>query len=495
MRPAFSSILSNRSYFLLLLPIFFVLHGYLENHQIVFASDALKLAGWYILAAIILAGLSWLYYRNRDKAVLASFILLSFNFFFGAFHDLLKKTGSISFLAKYSVLLPIVLVVLIFILIGLKKYKKDLGRIKLYLNFLFVVLVLIDSLLLVIALNRDSRAGITTDTGLTPCPDCPRPDIYLIVADSYPGKIELQEKLMYDNSAFENELRKRGFYVGDSTNANYYSTPISIASLLNMNYIEGIQLKKNTAREDVAVAYQVLRNCQVQQYLEQIGYDVHNFSIFDLEGEAGITKPTFLPGRTSTITSQTFVTRIITDLGFHLIDDLHLDFMIRYIRNTDLKNNQKVVQRTLKIAGEQRKNPKFVYTHVVMPHYPYYFDSTGLQYPVRTLDEKFIVDTNAFISYLKYSNKKYLELVDHILKNSPNPPLIILLGDHGFREFPEPVEEKYYFMNLLAVHYPDGDYEDFYRGMSNVNLFRIILNDRFRQSLSLLKDSTVYMSD
>jgi hypothetical protein len=67
------------------------------------------------------------------------------------------------------------------------------------------------------------------------------------------------------------------------------------------------------------------------------------------------------------------------------------------------------------------------------------------------------------------------------------------MGDHGFRHFEKPVAEKYHFMNMNAVYFPDKNYSSFYEGMSAVNLFRIVSNIQFNQKLPLLKDSTSYM--
>jgi hypothetical protein len=64
------------------------------------------------------------------------------------------------------------------------------------------------------------------------------------------------------------------------------------------------------------------------------------------------------------------------------------------------------------------------------------------------------------------------------------------MGDHGFREFKNKVENKYHFMTLNAVLLPDKNYSGFYKGMSHINQFRTILNSQFGQKLPLQKDST-----
>ena len=83
--------------------------------------------------------------------------------------------------------------------------------------------------------------------------------------------------------------------------------------------------------------------------------------------------------------------------------------------------------------------------------------------------------------------------MDHIKKKSVQPPIIILMGDHGFRQFNDSVNKKYYFMNLSSFSIPNGDYTRFYDSSSSVNQIRTFLNIQFNQTLSLLADSTVFI--
>jgi phosphoglycerol transferase MdoB-like AlkP superfamily enzyme len=131
----------------------------------------------------------------------------------------------------------------------------------------------------------------------------------------------------------------------------------------------------------------------------------------------------------------------------------------------------------------------------MMPHYPYYYDKNGKDLPFERLLEGNQSHKEDYIEYLQYSNKKILELIDHIQRSSPKPPIIILMGDHGFRHFTEPVERKYYFMNLTSVYFPDRNYSFLTDSTSSVNLFREILSSRFSQQFPLLKDSSVYLQD
>ena len=131
----------------------------------------------------------------------------------------------------------------------------------------------------------------------------------------------------------------------------------------------------------------------------------------------------------------------------------------------------------------------------MMPHYPYYYDKNGKELPFDRLVEGNQVHQNDYIGYLQYSNKKLLELIDQIKNSSAAPPIIVLMGDHGFRHFTEPVDRKYHFLNLASVYFPNQSYSELKDSSSSVNLFREILNSQFSQHLERLKDSTIYLHD
>ena len=91
--------------FLLLLPVFFVLHGFVENIGFVSVASCLPLLGIYLLSAGIFFLIFYLLLRDSRKAALMSFYLLCFYFFFGAIHDFVKAHAGR--LSRYSILLPL----------------------------------------------------------------------------------------------------------------------------------------------------------------------------------------------------------------------------------------------------------------------------------------------------------------------------------------------------------------------------------------------------
>lgn len=484
--------ISYQPFFLYLLPLFFVEHGFIVNYDLVPVNDGLLLLGQYLATALVISLVTWRFFRSYPKSALFCAAVLGFQFFFGPAHDFLKTLLPGTFIVKYSFLVPAALIVFILAAAWLRKTKKEFLKARLYLNILLCLLILIDIVPFLLHPPRGAAAGPVTRGHFNACDSCRKPDIYLIIADGYPGRIELEDKFKFDNSAFEQSLVARKFHVIDSSVSNYNFTPFSVASLLNMNYLTSIR-GSNSNKSDISVCYKTIRNNQAQVFFSGLGYRFYNYSIFDFNKQISRAKPTFLLRKTRPILAQTFLYRLRRDLSYHLVTTLKLGSVIKSWRLVDLRNNNKLFELTRQTAAGNPGTPKFVYTHLVMPHYPYYFDSSGHEIHYSMLTDEYAFNEPAFIQYLQYSNRKLLELVDDIFRSSPHPPIIILMGDHGFREFRNPVEEKYHFMNLNAVYFPDGDYSGFYKGQSNVNQFRIILNSHFGQNLPLLKDSSSFL--
>ena len=480
-------------FFLFLLPVFFVLHGYMDHYDIIPLADAGILLLVYLFASLLLGLVCWLVFRNFQKAFLFAFLLMAYFFFFGAMQDFLKNISANGFISRYSFILPLSLILFIAAFIFIKRSKKYPGKTTGFLNVVLLILILLDFALLV---NKmlSPRPTVVLDSNLKPCPSCPKPDIYLIVADGYPGSIELKDLMQFDNSAFENELRKRGFHIVDSSNSNYNFSPFSVASMLNMNYLQGLN-GSNTDKKDIRISYETIKKSNVLRYMQQEGYELYNYSIFDFERQPSLTKPSFLTRGTTPITSQTLLHRLDKQLGHLLITKFKIGFFSKKILYTDLRNNTKLFKLTEEIAVTKTAAPKFVYTHIVMPHYPYYFDREGNRIPQEKLTDEWILNPAAFTDYLLYANKKYLALVDHIQRSSARPPIIILISDHGLREFNRPVDPKYFYMNLNAVSLPDSNYQGFYKGMTGVNQFRAVLNSQFGQQLPMIKDSTSFLRE
>ncbi|MFL5742716.1 MAG: hypothetical protein ACJ75B_21020 [Flavisolibacter sp.] len=480
-------------YFPFLLPVFFVFHGFTEMFPQIGLSPSLVLLLQYLLGVVVLFFVFFLFLGSQRKSAVFVFLLLGFYFFFGTAHDAIKSLMPASFLVKYSIIIPFFLLFFIVVFIFLKRTQRRFPRLTRYLNLLLLVLILIDVVQLARKLPGEKKsAGISA--GMVLCDSCARPDIYFIIADEYAGRHELQDIFHFDNSSFENSLQKRGFKVVDSSLSNYNYTPFCIASLLSMNYLQGIE-GRNKSRSDRHTCYQIINQNPLFNFLNAEGYQIRNLSVFQCDNQLPEAPSSFFLTGKDLLTSQTFFSRIQRDLGFNLITRLHLQSVIKNYGDREKEHIEYLFDATKKEAQEQVKYPRFIYTHLMMPHYPYFFDSTGQKNPAEVALEGSQVNKKQYIGYLQFANTRFLELIDFILTHSKQPPIIIFMGDHGFRHFIPDQDHKYYFMNLNAIFLPPGDSLRLYRGMSSVNEFRAVLNSAFHQHLNFLPDSTRFLTE
>jgi len=491
--PKPKTLLQSRPAFVFLLPLFFVSHGYVENFDFIPLANALLLTAIYLFAATAIFFLSRLLFHNSIKAGLLTFFIMAFHFFFGSVHDGLKRFFPGTFITKYSILLPASFIVFILIAILLRNTKRPFIKLSMYLNVALSLVIIIDFGILLSKLLFHKKEPLNPDREFTKCDSCQKPNVYFIITDEYASNEELNDIFHYDNSPFENQLRKRGFHVINHSFSNYNYTPFSIASILNMEYLH----LKDTSRtgSDITYSYQEIKNNKVKHFFQANGYQFYNYSVFDFDGQPAPVRENFLPSKTRLITSQTFLSRLDRDLSFNLITRLKSKRAIEKATYNYRENNDHLYQLTWNLAEQKSAGPKFIYTHLMMPHYPYYYDGNGNELPFERLTEGNQVHRDDYVGYLQYSSKKILTLIDHIQKSSPTPPVIVLMGDHGFRHFNELVERKYYFMNFASVYFPGENYSRLSDNTSSVNLFREILNSQFSQKLPLLKDSSVYLRD
>jgi hypothetical protein len=324
------------------------------------------------------------------------------------------------------------------------------------------------------------------------CDVCPTPNIYLIIADEYASRESLKDLFSFDNSLFENELKKRGFFVAGSAKSNYNFTPYSMASLFSMNYLRGITAKSND-RHNLNICFQDINNNELARILKKLNYEFVNLSLFDFAGEPNISNHNnFYSSRAELISSQTLTGRLKKDLIFHLAFTLKWGWAYRnYLDN--LRDDLEYQYKTTIEQSMERGKPRFIYTHFIMPHYPYLYNEEGTPQPV---EPALNGGKKEYLGFLQYGNKRLLSLIDTIQKNDRTAPTIILMSDHGFTKYDSrETDSSYNFKNIFNIYITDRNYGSFSDTISNVNVFRILLNSRFNQRLPLLKDSSFFLTE
>lgn len=483
-------ILVAKPIYFLLLPLFFVLHGFTENFFLVPVKNSITLLSVYLLSAIVLYFLFRLIYKQPEKAAFLSFLVMAFNFFFGYIQDGLKEVFPGTFLIRYSFLLSIAFILFLGMGILLKKKLSISYRINTYFNFLFCILILIDSGYLVVKIF--SLASRQEKVLIQPGIRQAKPDIYFIVADEYGGNKGLTEICNYDNTAFLNTLGQKGFFVAANSKSNYNLTTFSMASILNMDYLS--LKKEQLEKADHTKALGFIYSNKVVSFLKDSGYTIYNYSIFDLKDQLAENKNAFVPFRTELLTSQTLVDRFKKDVWLNAAQIFNLRGVLRRSLYENLRYNQEIYKHSMAITRSQDSTPKFVYTHLEMPHFPYYYDSHSTLYPEEFLWKNQPGDTGTYIEYLKYTNQELLKLIDEILKKNRTPPVIILMSDHGYRCFPAGTV-SHAFDNLFSVYFPGRNYNQFSDSMNNVNVFRATFNSIFNTKFPMLESKRITVND
>jgi hypothetical protein len=263
-----------------------------------------------------------------------------------------------------------------------------------------------------------------------------------------------------------------------------------------MCYLDKLKDVSGGPVEEYYYLSDLIRDNELMEFLQSLGYDIVNCSIFDLHGNPSPVEESLLPLKTRLITDQTFYSRFYRDVGWNFYQ-----FTINPLSEKEidlsLNNDNKLIDRLKTASGIRSARPRFFYGHFNIPHPPYYYDKNGnrkkVTAPYTPADEDRLPD---YLDYLSYTNSRAEEMIDTIMKNTGGKAVILLMGDHGLRYHDRLGYNPLFFVqNQNAVYFPDKDYHLFYDSISGVNQFRVVLNSLFKQNIPLLKDSTVNVKD
>jgi hypothetical protein len=331
-------------------------------------------------------------------------------------------------------------------------------------------------------------------------------DVYYIVLDSYGRQDLLQSKYNIDTSEFIQQLISRGFVVPECTLSNYDKTPYSIASTLNMTYLVDFGISTSGAIKVNDSEFQpLIQYSEVREKFESLGYQLVTFKsvypyidisdsdiYYDLEKD----KPFFNKAESINFLYLFYDTTMMHPLiGLQKSRPTRFDFILDPIirifnpkADLFLSREYKVFEQSqyaLRKLNELPDNPgrKFVYAHLFITHDPFVFQTDG------TFRDNFDYDSEAAQrDQYNYSNEQILRIIDGIIKNSEQPPIIILQGDHAYNRVKP--EDKTKILN--AYYLPGGGNDLVYPTITPVNTFRLILSYYFGEDLPFLPDRSYY---
>jgi len=507
MRGKLLSALQQRPYFLVLLPLFFIAHGY--NDLFGFFPFQFVLLNFIttLFAAALLYLTAAALFKNKQKNALFTFWLLLIILAFGSIHDEFKKIFNAGFFSSYKFILPLILLAFILLFIYLKKKESAFSGFFRFLNLLFFIFLLYEFFSGILNFIHYKKGSNLLDNRFTAVsqyrsksfvPDSAKPDIYFLVFDAMPSTNAMKTSWNYDNSSLDSFLLKKGFYISKDSKSNYNLTVLSVSSTLNMDYTPPINLYQDETKMYFKASASILDN-SLTKILQKEGYSISQYQPVSFNNKDWKGTLFFHDMLYMNYFYKTLPGRMYRDLGWNF-SRLNLTFIkenaiSRYEKRNieserDLHKTIELVKGSCSLTNPK---PQFVYAHFELPHDPFVFDSAGNRKPtVETIQLTEEDQPNAFIEQVKFANHIIDTLVTHIKKSNKKNTVIIIEGDHGFRNI---YGKKGYmtFDNLNSIYYPDGDYRSHYPSISPVNSFRVVLNKFFAASMPLLKDSSIFI--
>lgn len=473
--------------------IFFLVHGYKEHRGLIPLSEGLITFAQLTVAGLVIYGIARWLLRSPQKAGLFTSFVLVLVLFFGAWQDALAAIHPLANLSRLQYFVPLLLLVMVLFLLWLKRTKTNPGKAIRFINLLLIIYLAVDLFLLAVPATRSKReASSAPVAGLTRCDTCAKPSVYLVLLDAYFGQEGMKQFFHYDNSAFDDTLRQKGFHVVQQSRSNYAATIYSMGSMLNMKYLDlaGRPVMEN--HFGYAAGLAAIRDNSVCHYFESMGYTIVNHSIFDLRHIPAGYQEGLLPDNIRLITQQTMYSRVGKYLPIFMMRQGWAPGWLREVEDNFVKNNEQMMARTLEVSSRQQEKPVFTYLHLIMPHEPFAFDSLGVR---RTEIARYenghakLTDAD-FLQYQVYTNKRINTFITQLQANTQGKAVIMLMSDHGYILAAGPRPDMP-FINLNSVYLPGRQYDGWRDSLSNVNQFRVLFNTLYAQQLPMLKDSIV----
>jgi hypothetical protein len=324
----------------------------------------------------------------------------------------------------------------------------------------------------------------------TAAPAVDKPDIYYLVFDRYGDEATLRQH-GFDNAAFYAFLESRGFYLARDSRSNYVKTVLSLASSLNMSYLDPLQQAEGTRSANWQPVYDWVRDGRVVRFLKSQGYRyVHVGSWYwpteyNPAADRNVNFYTSVPYAAMRLLDNELLSPVRNLAAVPWLDE----------RLQQWYRVQRQIADVSAHAGDP--GPTFTFVHILVPHPPYVFDRDG-SYVSEVQEDQRGLSTN-YINQVVAANAMATRLIDAILAHARTSPVIILQGDEG--PYPRGTSGSHYNWHtadvtdlreksgiLNAYRLPGHDAADLYPSISPVNTFRVVFNSYFGTALPMLPD-------
>lgn len=475
----------NFIFYPFLFSIYPIIYFYAHNVKELLITDIMLPILITIIFAFIFYVTIGMIFKDFRKSSIVIFMFTLVFFFYGLIFDVITKNLALEL--KHRHVLPTLVFISVYVSYFIYKLRKEEIIINLNKILSVITISLVVANLFIIAPNEIVKIKLKSSVKNVVNSEInlnnQYPDIYYIILDEYASLDTIKKIWGYDNTWFKDELENMGFYVSTNSKSRYTDTRYSIASSLNMEYIDG--------NEDILKIWQMINNNKVMEYLKRKGYKTIAFDnlyalIYNSKGKMNV------------------------DINYDFRDEFQnktmgSNFSKLIINNSILKpivesfsSNSMFIEKTATLYTLEKlkempyvEGPKFVYAHILCPHVPFVFDENGND-----------VDPNNYINWIdkKYYREQYIfiskqirSLAADLIKNSKYTPIIVIQSDHGPRGGGG--EHKLGILTedmkkIFNVYYlPDLDTSNvLYKYISPANTFRLIFSNYFDNKYELLED-------
>jgi hypothetical protein len=466
----------------------------------------LRLIPGALIAMAAITGLLWLMLRNRHRAGLIATGLIVLVWSKHVLVVILDGVTRLGPLLATLWLVAIGLAIVLVVRLAARHLRRawsspELSR---RLNVGGGVLVLA-TILSGVVYERTAAIGIDlTNQDAAPPPiasaDDASPDIYVFLLDMYARADVLAERYDYDNEPFLDALSQRGFAVSPESRSAYPYTHLALPALLHMDYIEAIDPMAAVFAGEAPVRPTIrlaINQNPVFDLLRERGYIIQSVSSGFEDYTIRHAEEFWDGGQLNEFELQFLESTFVGDLLMAVSPDLASGQLRDRIRST--------LRRAPQIAREPSAAPRLVFVHVPAAHTPIVLGPSG-EPVVARLDSDFFQDRHVKVGEdpeafrrlyrgeVAYLNGLVLDAVDGVLDSSAEPPVIVVMSDHGPSsgidwdgtprdELPSAALRER-IANLFAAYTP-GRTSVFPPDVALVNVFRHLLDAYHGTSLGL----------
>jgi len=379
------------------------------------------------------------------------------------------------------------------------------------LNALSAVLVASSLISLVVADVRHAAApAAATGPRAAPRSDRPRPsitpgttdrDIYFIVVEDYGSPRSIAQYLGVRDDGFFDWLDASGFTVLRDTISNYGRTPLSMASMLNMTYLDAVAAAEGPDSEQYRPINDLVSGSAVARFLKDRGYTIAQLgSQYYLTARSSLADVNPQFDQTSDFLGVLYETTIFPAIA------TRLGFQDAF---TQRRTNYEAFQWQLATFPSLRAlpGPKLVFTHLFLPHHPWVVDEDGA-YVTAAADRRRtsleqreaqwrVVDRSvrAMLEPLLSGPEETRPIIVLTTDEGPNPDgMPVVKGDIAWsRATDAQLDQKF---SIFAAYYlPGSGAPGPGPTMSSVNAWRFVLDRYFDAGLGLLPDRSFIHQD